>query len=1029
MSTKNSKKQILVRDGQNQNQRFPRELDPYYARIDDKTRKDLLIYAAEISKEINYYNTATNSQDGNWSSFFEKVYSDSIAKIKNYGRHDPHLALYLAFLLIYKHAQKSINNITKRHLDFYYKEILKLNNKKETPDKVHVIFELKKGIDEHLIEEGTYLNAGKDLTENALLYKTKNDIIVNNASIGKIKSVYVNEEKNRIIHFAPIANSKDGLGGQLDEGEAWDAFGNSSLQQADIGFAIASDILKMKEGIRIVKLHLKLVSINVIAQEFSQMSAYFTGEKGWIGPVDCKVDSLFINGTDISSTLSFELKADDELVTDYNAEIHGNTYETTNPLMQVLLNKNASKYSYGSLQSLQLKSIKVEIDVKGVKELDLENDQGKINYKKPFMPFGTEPVEGSTFYVGSEEIFSKNVDSFKLNVAWKNVPDDDLASYFNGYADKNGNAVTSNNYFQASLIDNNNRSHIINLFASNAADSTSYESESIETSSRGRKKPVYSGYKQILAMSNKWALREQNKFELTSKVFIPSLEDVIIPKFPLLKKLKTNYIRLVLKNGFLHKEYRKLYTKKVVEYSKQESSTPALALPNEPYTPEMQSITLDYRASTGEEDFTLTSESDFLKSEVEFFHITPFGQRREHRFIKNTIGYDLDETIFLLHQYPNVGELYIGIENADAESEIPILFQLAEGSANPESERVELEWEVLAEDHWKKFDETEIVSDTTNNLVTSGIIRFTLPKEATDNNTLLDSGYYWIRTYLKNDVQAVCRFIELKTNACLAEFENNGNDLTHLKTSLPAGLIKKLLTPETEIKKVTQPYSSFEGSDKESDESFYTRVSERLRHKGRAINIWDHERVILQQFPNIHKVKCIPHCSKEYEFSPGNVTIVLIPNLANKNAVNKLQPKVDKNTIDLVNEFITKRTSFFVNLNVQNPEYEEIKLDFYVKMKTGFPFGYYSTVLQQDIIEFLCPWLLEKGQEISFEGSVHKSVLLHYIEKREYVDYLTDFKMYHIVNGIGDGKDVESANATRPASIIISSPSHIINSI
>ncbi len=49
-------------------------------------------------------------------------------------------------------------------------------------------------------------------------------------------------------------------------------------------------------------------------------------------------------------------------------------------------------------------------------------------------------------------------------------------------------------------------------------------------------------------------------------------------------------------------------------------------------------------------------------------------------------------------------------------------------------------------------------------------------------------------------------------------------------------------------------------------------------------------------------------------------------------------------------------------------------------------------------------------------GRISKSKLLNFIEERSYVDYLTCFKMHHIVNGITSG-DVEEAVATSSRSV------------
>jgi hypothetical protein len=53
------------------------------------------------------------------------------------------------------------------------------------------------------------------------------------------------------------------------------------------------------------------------------------------------------------------------------------------------------------------------------------------------------------------------------------------------------------------------------------------------------------------------------------------------------------------------------------------------------------------------------------------------------------------------------------------------------------------------------------------------------------------------------------------------------------------------------------PYSSFGGRETEDTTEFYQRVSERLRHKERAITIFDYERLVLESFPEVYKVECV----------------------------------------------------------------------------------------------------------------------------------------------------------------------------
>ena len=167
--------------------------------------------------------------------------------------------------------------------------------------------------------------------------------------------------------------------------------------------------------------------------------------------------------------------------------------------------------------------------------------------------------------------------------------------------------------------------------------------------------------------------------------------------------------------------------------------------------------------------------------------------------------------------------------------------------------------------------------------------------------------------------------IEISSNAVEVQFVDKGNDPGHLLTALGKGSISKLRNGLSAVKSVSQPYASFGGRAVESDDVFYTRVSERLRHKNRCITAWDYERIILEAFPNVHKVKCIPHADGVHWLVPGNVLIVVFPDLKNKNAMDPLQPKVDANTISRITAYIQDRTGKQVTVKVKKSRLSEGK--------------------------------------------------------------------------------------------------------
>jgi len=276
-----------------------------------------------------------------------------------------------------------------------------------------------------------------------------------------------------------------------------------------------------------------------------------------------------------------------------------------------------------------------------------------------------------------------------------------------------------------------------------------------------------------------------------------------------------------------------------------------------------------------------------------------------------------------------------------------------------------------------------------------------------------------------NETDAVSQLIAVRPQAVKASFDNQDNDPNHLATALEAQTIKKLKTRQAAIKTIEQPYASFNGRMVEQEEAFYVRVSERLRHKQRAVTIFDYEHLVLEAFPEVYKVRCINHTDQHSEYAPGKVKLIVVPDLRNKNAVDPLQPRVSLNTLDEIKDYLSLRASDFVTLDVKNPSYELVQVDFKVAFQPGKDQGYYTNLLEEDVIKFLSPWLYAEGADLAFGGRIHRSWILNFVEERDYVDYVTDFQLHHIVEGTPT-LNVEEAVASTSSSVLVSANTHTI---
>jgi len=298
---------------------------------------------------------------------------------------------------------------------------------------------------------------------------------------------------------------------------------------------------------------------------------------------------------------------------------------------------------------------------------------------------------------------------------------------------------------------------------------------------------------------------------------------------------------------------------------------------------------------------------------------------------------------------------------------------------------------------------------------------------------MLPAGYLWIRASVNVATAAVCKLIGVDAGAAVVTFSNNGNAPDFLNLPLPAGTISKLKTPAPAIKKILQAYASFGGRPAEEKSHYYMRVSERLRHKDRAITIWDYEHLVLEAFPQLHRVKCLSHTSYEQlndgtkrfnEVAPGHVTIITIPSLENLNTVNPLRPYTSESTLAQIDKFVRARISCHIQPHVVHPIFEEVAMDFLLRLMPGYDdYSFYIKTLKEEITAFLTPWAFGQSTEVRFGGKVAKSVLINFIEERPYVDYITNVKMYHRTEAAPNSiSDTDEITASTAIAILVSVP-------
>lgn len=1039
----------LTREGTDQEQRYIEALSPGSVKLNNFSLKEWMQFAYRFAAHVNYFGISDDtSPAGNWEEFFKKdeeieAFLESVGKGSEIS---PHLALFVAFVQMLELTKNRFNKLTWRHLDFYYKNILKIEKLPPTPDKVHVIFELAKSSVEVKTEDGTDLDGGKDANGQKRIYETEGEFVANKMKVAQLRNVY-NDHDNSKIKAAENAASFDGLGGDFpDDDIKWWPFGHYNapdypeLPDAHLGFALASEVLQMKEGERNVRLTIEFNNAPAsfpVSMLTENIEIYCSGEKDWLGPFKVQAQvteedgsAIYSSGLNVATkklTLAFQIPKDEKPVVAYNPEIHGENFEAGLPVCRVLIQtENEDGHTlYRRLVEKEIKTITVDIDVRRIESLELESDIGTLNAAKPFYPFGTQPVKRSNFYMGYSELFKKEWETFDIEIGWKNTPEklgsyDAFVDLYFAYRTDYLFQASSSGYLDGIFL---SEALALQIMAKKKEDPASQLKEALKIVDNNPDNLIVTDndyFKALIEIRNKeeWVTLP-GKLTLFNEDGVGFSAGFSITNAGY-ETGKNGPARLSLDQSFLHELFPRIYALALA------SEDPNALIPNEPYTPLVETIRLNYTA-TASSDFTSTEEA-FQENALKVFHEHPFGQSEEHPFLKNQLSFlsAADKKIYAVPTYCKGGELYIGLENVLPQQQVSLLVQVLEGSENPEADsfvgKQKVEWSVLYSNEWKPLNSDYMVSNETDNFLKSGIVRFSIPKGANTDNTRLPSKLVWVKAKIHKNYDAVCKAIAIYAQAVLAGFTNNENELSHLEEGLEAETISKLVQRISTVKGVAQPFSSFGGVPLESDAKYYRRVSERLRHKNRTITLWDYEHIILQQFSGIHKVKCLNHTSETSFLAPGDVLVIVIPDIVNKNVFDIYQPRVSKALLNEVQDYINKLNSFHVNAVVRNPDYEEVTVNLKVKFYDGFDESFYKKQLNEDITRLLSPWAFERSAEIRFGVTLHRSTVINYIEKLGYVDYVADVKLQK-----GGETNTKSVSPESPKAILVSAKQHQIS--
>ena len=178
--------------------------------------------------------------------------------LKDRSIHKAHMGLILAFFDLFKNLQLDINSLSKKHLDYYCRNILLQQPKKITPKKMFVYFDIGQNQNMINLAVNSDIIAGQYENGDNIIYTSNNEINLNNIKISELSTFFISKNNRfdynsnfRLVsgifsktHCNSIEevskfNKNDEVFSTLGEEQFLKTKSSQTMDVANVGFAIS----------------------------------------------------------------------------------------------------------------------------------------------------------------------------------------------------------------------------------------------------------------------------------------------------------------------------------------------------------------------------------------------------------------------------------------------------------------------------------------------------------------------------------------------------------------------------------------------------------------------------------------------------------------------------------------------------------------------------------------------------------------------------------------------------------------------
>jgi hypothetical protein len=609
-----------------------------------------------------------------------------------------------------------------------------------------------------------------------------------------------------------------------------------------------------------------------------------------------------------------------------SAAVHGAEWPTDAPVLRLTIMEQTRMFPFSLFDRVTLEAVAIDVSVSGLKELRANNQLGQLDASKPFMPFGPLPNTASYLVLGAPEPAHKPVSRYQINLEWAGLPVDGFDQYYVGYG-----------------VDFSDDDFTINEFILRDGRWIQSGARTLFDVEHGDLQPTSEIDLDEAALRAHWR---------------PTDAELVFDQ-----NARSGFVKLQLsgpRDGFGQQLYPTALANAMTLGIKRNESP---LLPNAPYAPMIERVTIDYAAGT-RILVGVASAGRSTNAAERVLHLYPFGVAEVHPA-------KAGKTCPVLPSLGRDGHLLIGLSGTDLQGDLTLLFELREDTASEAAARRKpspiIEWSWLADDEWRPLDKIRLIKDTTMGFLTSGVVQLDLPPGFTTGNRVLPEDLYWLR--VSSDAASYC-FAGLQGVHAQAVCATRVLDEPPVEPLPPNSMSLKGATLPG-VLSLRQPSPSFGLRRAETIDQERTRIGERLRHKNRASTPWDYERLVLEAFPSVYKVKCLQNLDADTgAVQPGRVVIVVAPAAPRNDPFYSTRAlQLDALQLDHIAAFLPPLASPLARISVRNAIYERIQVRCTVALKRGARFGDVLQRINTALVEYLSPWH-DYGYAAGFDWTV-----------------------------------------------------------